>query len=84
MVGPLRGWEVKPTEPLKKNYFSITKKSDQNLVNHQGLWGGGYPELSGPTTKKTMFGFPKGKLKIIHSYRQNMPRPLRLAFICAS
>ena len=48
---------VKPPEPLRKRRRknSINKKSDQNWKNEPLRSGGGYPDFSGPTTKKTTF-----------------------------
>ena len=50
VVEPLRGRGKTPWTTKKKNTFFIIKKKYQNFMNHKAR-GGGYPDLSGPTTK---------------------------------
>ena len=56
VVGPLRGGGGKLPEPLRKKHtfiLSLKKRSKPNEpIRPEG--DGGYPDLSGPTTKKTI------------------------------
>jgi len=59
VVGPQRGVRGGggPPEPINKNtFFHQRKEMYETNINHYGLGGGGgYPELSGLTTKHHLF-----------------------------